>query len=136
MKKMGFLVILYENRPWGTGTYNPRIVVKVQELSRYSGVRDPIKYLNKSESMVESKHSRFQRIKRPTTVSIGDVEGARAKFSYDVVIDDTLINLTQWEYAFVDAGKIYSVSAVDRSKEFRSMERNFIKSLESFRFLN
>lgn len=136
MKKLGFLVILYENRPWGTGSYNPRVVVKVQELSRYSGVRDPLAYLMNLESKMKSKYNRFQRIKRPTLTTVGDTEAARTKFSHDIVIDGKPVNITQWEYALVDGNKVYSISAIDRSKEFRSVEKGFLKSLESFRFLN
>ncbi len=136
MKKMGFLVILYETRPWDKSTYNPRIVVTVQDLIRYPGVKTPVDFLTKSEMLLTSKYSRFQRIKKPTAITIDGIPAARHKFSYNVVIDNKPLNLSQWEYAFISKNKIYSVSAIDTTKEFRSMEKHFVQSLNSFRFLN
>jgi len=136
MGNMGFLVTLLEGDSWSTTQYNPNMLVKVEEKAKYPGVNAPIDYLRNSQFLLSSLYKNFKLITKPQPFVLNNMPSARQKFSCNVIVNDKPYNITQWQYAFIRKDKVYVVSALNTSDNFKATERLFVKTLKSFRFID
>lgn len=136
MGKLGFLVMLLQSDSWSTTRYNPNIQIKVEDQAKYPGVSAPIDYLKNSQFLLSSLYKNFMLLSKPQPFVLNNMPSARQKFSCNVVVNGQPFNITQWQYAFIRKDKVYVVSALNSTDNFKGTERLFVKTLKSFQFVD
>ena len=136
MKKMGFLVIMYQKESWVTSEYNPNIAIKVEDQDMYPGVETPLDYLKNSEFLLKTIYKKFSYSQAPESFVLNNIPAAKQKFSCDMNVSGKPLNITQWQYAFVKNKRIYLVAALNVSQNYKETEPDFLKAMKSFQFVN
>ena len=136
MRKMGFLVTIFQNDSWDASKYNPNIIIKIEDREKYPGVNTPLDYLKNSELLLSALYEKFKLLVKPQPFILNNIPSAKQKFSCRMVINDIPFNITQWQYAFVRDKKVYVVAALNTTEDFKNTEKLFIKTLKSFKFLD
>lgn len=136
MKKMGFLVTIYQREAWDRTTYNPNVIIKVEDQDMYPGVESPLDYLKQSELLMKTIYKNFTASQQPEPFILNNIPSAKQKISCDLIVNGKPFNITQWQYAFIRNKKIYLVAALNTTENFRETEPLFLKTIKSFQFIN